>query len=593
MFLRTPMHLVVALATATALLPAAPAVARPAEPPPTGGAVTSFLVGARTPTGARTARATDPARLTDDLAAVGRDTGARLTVVRVLATGDLLVRADRPLPTGTARAVLDRLRQRADVTWARPDTRVRPAVTDAPDDTRWDDQWDLHDPLGGVYAEPAWATGADGSGVTVAVLDTGVTAHHDLAANLVPGYDFVSHPADARDGDGRDPDATDQGDWEEPGDCGETFRPSSWHGTHVAGTIAARRDDGAGVAGLAPAARIQPVRVLGRCGGTTADMVDAIVWASGGEVPGVPANPTPARVLNLSLGASVSCDPATQAAIDQAVARGVSVVVSAGNSGADAANYSPAGCAGVVTVAASTVTGERAGYSNFGAAVEIAAPGGDRTRGVLSTVNTGRTVAEGDGWAEYTGTSMAAPHVAAAAALLLHRRPDLTPAQLTALLRSTARPTAYPQECGCGSGVLDVDLAVRAATGRPGDTTRLVLSAGAQPGVPLIDERGVHLAGTLSRLGAGLPDWDPAGQRMRRVDPPTGPYRVVLTVPAGTELEYKYTLGDWTHVEQAYTDSDAGCFDIDNRRLTVAAAGTVQTVRDRTVGFRGVWPCDR
>uniref|UniRef100_UPI00157BE7A3 S8 family serine peptidase n=1 Tax=Micromonospora maritima TaxID=986711 RepID=UPI00157BE7A3 len=121
-------------------------------------------------------------------------------------------------------------------------------------------------------ADAAWAGGADGAGVTVAVLDTGVTRHHDLAGRLLPGYDFVSAPDDARDGDGRDPDATDQGDWAEAGDCGPDFRPSSWHGTHVAGTVVAR-DEG-GVTGLAPGARVQPVRVLGRCGGTTADLVD-------------------------------------------------------------------------------------------------------------------------------------------------------------------------------------------------------------------------------------------------------------------------------------------------------------------------------
>ncbi|MFC4150141.1 S8 family serine peptidase [Micromonospora mangrovi] len=587
MSIRTPMHLVVAVVAAT-LLPAVPAAAAPAPPPGTTG-TSSFLIGPASPA-ARRGVAPDPGRLADDLAAVGRATGQRLTVARVLATGDLLVRADRSLAPATTAAVLDRLRRRADVGWAAPEARLRADAT--PDDTRWTDQWDLHDPLGGVYAEPAWDTGADGAGVTVAVLDTGVTRHRDLAAHLVPGYDFVSSAADARDGDGRDPDATDQGDWTEPGDCGDRFRPSSWHGTHVAGTIAAGRDNGTGIAGLAPGARIQPVRVLGRCGGSTADLVDAIAWASGGNVPGVPENPTPARVLNLSLGAPGACDPATQAAVDGAVARGVTVVVSAGNAGADAADYTPASCAGVVTVAASTLTGERAGYSNRGTDVDLAAPGGDQEHGVLSTVDTGTTVAEGDGYAAYAGTSMAAPHVAAAAALLLSRRPDLTPAELTGLLTRTARPTARPDECRCGAGVLDVDLALRAATGDAGDTTRLLLQVGVRPGDPTVDRAGVHLAGTLGRLGTGLPDWDPAALPMRRVDP-TGPYRTVLTVPSGTELEYKYALGDWAHVEQDYTDSDAGCFDIANRRLTADAAGTVQVVRDLTGSFRGVWPCDR
>ncbi|SBT40273.1 S8 family serine peptidase [Micromonospora auratinigra] len=582
---RTPMHLAVAVAAVTALLPTVPAVA--ADRPPGAATTSSFLVGAQRPS---TARSTDPTRLTDDLAAVGRATGARLTVDRVLATGDLLVHADRPLPRTTTEAVLSRLRARADVAWATPAARLAPDQT--PDDPSFAAQWDLTDPVGGVYAEPAWDSGADGSGVTVAVLDTGVTHHRDLAGALLPGYDFVSSAADARDGDGRDPDATDPGDWAEAGDCGPAFRASSWHGTHVAGTIAATRDNATGIAGLAPGARIQPVRVLARCGGSIADLVDAIVWASGGTVPGVPDDPTPARVLNLSLGAPGACDPATQAAIDGALARGVSVVVSAGNAGADAANFTPASCAGVITVAASTTMGERAGYSNRGTSVALAAPGGDHEHGVLSTVDTGRTTPEGDGYAEYAGTSMAAPHVAAAAALLLGQRPDLAPAELTGLLTGTARPPVSPADCRCGAGVLDVDLALRAATGHPGDTTRVLVQVGVRPGDPEIEQPGVHLAGTLDRLGTGLPDWDPGAYPLRRVDT-TGPYRTVLTVPAGTELEYKYTLGDWDHVEQAYTDSDAGCVDVDNRRLTAGPAGTTQVVADLTGSFRGVWPCRR
>ncbi|PGH44675.1 hypothetical protein COO58_09750 [Micromonospora sp. WMMA1996] len=563
-----------ALPLAVVVLAAVPTPA-PAAAGPSPAAAPTFLVRP----------AAGPAALADDLAAVGRVDGVRLTVRRTLATGDLLVRADHALPARGAAALLERLRARADVAWAGRETRLRADTDPVPPVA-----WDLHDPVGGVYADAAWATGADGAGVTVAVLDTGVTRHHDLAGRLRAGYDFVSAPDDARDGDGRDPDATDQGDWAEPGDCGPEFRPSSWHGTHVAGTVAAR-DEG-GVAGLAPGARVQPVRVLGRCGGTTADLVDAIVWAAGGRVPGVPDNPTPARVLNLSLGAPGPCDPATQAAIDDAVARGATVVVSAGNAGADAAQQTPASCAGVLTVAASTVDGERAGYSNRGTAVELAAPGGDREHGVRSTVDTGRTVPEGDGWAAYAGTSMAAPHVSAAVALLLDRRPDLRPAETSALLTATARPSARPDECRCGAGVLDVDLALRAATGRPGTTTRLLVRAGVRPGEPTVENAGVRLAGTLSRLGTGLPDWDPSGVPLRPVDR-TGPYRTVLTVPAGTELAYKYTLGDWAHVEQTWTDSDAGCVDVADRTVTAGAPGTVQVVADLTTGFRGVPPCDR
>src|SRR5690606_15464034 len=158
------------------------------------------------------------------------------------------------------------------------------------------------------------------------VLDTGYADHNDLDANIVPGYDFIIDEAVAGDGDGRDGDAHDPGDW-------YGGYASSWHGTHVAGTVAAVTDNGAGLAGVAYKAKVQPVRVLGHGGGYTSDIADAIVWASGGTVDGVPANENPAEVLNLSLGGDGSCaqDPVTQEAIDGAIERGVTVVVAAGN----------------------------------------------------------------------------------------------------------------------------------------------------------------------------------------------------------------------------------------------------------------------
>ncbi|MCI4065957.1 S8 family serine peptidase [Micromonospora sp. R77] len=580
MSIHTPMHLVVAVAAT--LLPAVPAVATPAPPPGTTG-TSSFLIGPAT------RRGVAPGRLADDLAAVGRATGQRLTVTRVLATGDLLVRADRPLAPATSAAVLDRLRRRADVGWAAPEARLHADAT--PDDTRWAEQWDLHDPLGGVYAGPAWDTGADGAGVTVAVLDTGATTHHDLAAHLVPGYDFVSSAADARDGDGRDPDATDQGDWAEPGDCGDRFRPSSWHGTHVAGTIAATRDNGTGIAGLAPGARIQPVRVLARCGGSTADLVDAIVWASGGTVPGVPDNPTPARVLNLSLGAPGACDPATQAAVDGAVARAW-----------------PWSCPPATPVPTPPTTPRPAARacSPWRPAPALASrrptPTGVRTSNSPPPAGTTSTACSPPStpappWPRATATPRTPAPAWRHRTWPPPRRCCSTPPRPRPRRADRAahphRPAhRRPRRLPLGAGVLDVDLALRAATGHPGDTTRVLLQVGVRPGDPAIDGPGVHLAGTLDRLGTGLPDWDPGAYPLHRVDA-TGPYRTVLTVPGGTELEYKYTLGDWAHVEQDYTDSDAGCFDIDNRRLLAGPAGTTQVVADLTGSFRGVWPCRR
>ena len=167
---------------------------------------------------------------------------------------------------------------------------------------------------------------------------------------------------------------------------------SSWHGTHVSGTIGAVSDNGIGVAGINQNSKIQPLRVLGKCGGYTSDIADAIRWSAGLPVSGIPNNnPTPDRVVNISLGGSGACDSVTQSAINAAVAAGTVVVVAAGNSTSDASNFTPANCDNVITVAATGHTGSRAYYSNYGTSVEIAAPGGDAQLGktILSTLNAG------------------------------------------------------------------------------------------------------------------------------------------------------------------------------------------------------------
>ena len=162
----------------------------------------------------------------------------------------------------------------------------------------------------------AWDV-STGSGSTVAVIDTGITAHLDLDANVLPGYDFVSDATAARDGNGRDSNAQDQGDWYAAGECGQTAAAnSSWHGTHVSGTVAAVAGNSTGVAGVAPTAKVVPVRVLAKCGGSLSDIADAIIWAAGGTVSGIPANANPAKVINMSLGGSGACGTTYQAAID-------------------------------------------------------------------------------------------------------------------------------------------------------------------------------------------------------------------------------------------------------------------------------------
>src|SRR6185436_8536796 len=287
--------------------------------------------------------------------------------------------------------------------------------------------------------------------------------------NILQGYDFISDTFVSNDGNGRDTDASDPGDWINPGECGPgdpaAFEASSWHGTHVSGTIAARTNNSLGVAGVAFNARVIPARVLGKCGGFTSDIADAIVWTSGGVVSGVTTLTNPAKVLSISLGGSGSCGTTTQNAINSARSRGASVIVAAGNSNANSANFTPANCSGVVTVAAVGRNGGKASYSNFGATVEVAAPGGSGgANSVLSTLNAGTTTPGADSYALYNGTSMATPHVSGVVALMLSVKPTLTPDQVTSILQSTAR--AFPATCSqCGSGIVNASAAVDAAIG--------------------------------------------------------------------------------------------------------------------------------
>jgi serine protease len=286
----------------------------------------------------------------------------------------------------------------------------------------------------------------------------------------VAGYDFITSPAIGNDGEGRDASALDPGDGVDVDECGSGMPAldSSWHGTHVAGTIAAVTNNGIGGAGVAPGAKVQPVRALGKCGGFTSDIADAIIWASGGNVPGVPANHTPARVINLSLGGSGSCDLTTQLAIDNARSRQAVVVVAAGNSNSDAGNFSPASCNGVISVGAVGRGGARAFYSNYGASVDVSAPGGDMRAdatggGIYSTFNAGKREPGADAYAYDQGTSMAAPHVSGVVALMLARNPALTPDAVEAALQASSRPLPVPCSLGCGSGLVDARAAVQAA----------------------------------------------------------------------------------------------------------------------------------
>nr|WP_218848508.1 S8 family peptidase [Xanthomonas sp. JAI131] len=349
-------------------------------------------------------------------------------------------------------------------------------------------QWHLNSATGGINSPAAWDV-SKGDGVVVAVLDTGILPNHpDVAVNLLQGYDFISDAETSRrPTDARVPGALDYGDWvENDNECyaGSLAEDSSWHGSHVAGTVAEATNNGVGMAGVAPNATVLPVRVLGKCGGYLSDIADAITWASGGTVAGVPANANPAEVINMSLGGSGTCDTLYQDAINSAVARGTTVVVAAGNSAGNAANFRPASCANVIAVGATRITGGIAYYSNYGAAVDLSGPGGggsvDGNPGGFVWQN-GYTGATTPTSGNYTymgmgGTSMASPHVAAVAALVQSAviaagNAPLTPAALETLLKQTARPfpVSIPTSTPIGTGIVDAKAALDKALEVPCD----------------------------------------------------------------------------------------------------------------------------
>ncbi|MDO5505182.1 MAG: S8 family peptidase [Pseudoxanthomonas suwonensis] len=395
--------------------------------------------------------------------AQGRAIGLRHE--RRLSVGADVIRPTRKLDRVEAEQLMRQIATDPDVEYVELDLRMYPTLT--PNDTHYGVQYGYGSGAGGMRADQAWDK-ATGTGIVVAVLDTGITNHSDLNANVLPGYDFISDASRARDGNGRDSNPRDEGDWITANQCGGSHaaQNSSWHGTHVAGTVAAVTNNSRGVAGTAPNARIVPVRVLGACGGSSSDIADAIVWASGGSVSGVPTNQNPAEVINMSLGSSVpaTCSMTYQSAINGAVNRGTVVVTAAGNSNTTA-NHPPGNCPNVINVAATTETGSRASFSNYGSRIHVSAPG-DR---IASTVNTGSTTPSSEGYSYMSGTSMAAPHVAGVVALIQSAASTpRSPSQILQILQSTAR--ALPGACsgGCGAGIVNAKAAVDAVSGGGG-----------------------------------------------------------------------------------------------------------------------------
>jgi serine protease len=397
--------------------------------------------------------------------------GVHVVGTRAMATGAQVVALDRPLDLADAERLAADVAAQPGVLYAMPD-RLAHALRVANDEFATGLGYLRNGPTS-IHANAAWDVTRGSPRVTVAVVDTGIRPHADLAGRILPGYDFIFDPGTSNDGDGRDPDASDAGDYatESTPDC--PAHPSSWHGTAVSGVIAADTNNQLWTAGIDWYARILPVRVLGKCGGYLSDIADGIAWAAGVAVPGVPANPTPAQVINLCLGGTHGCDQAYQDAIDAALARGITraIVVAAGNDGADSSGTAPANCAGVISVASTTSTGNLTRYSNFGPLITVSAPGGQYnpragTEGIVVLTNAGTLAPGADSFKVDGGTSLAAPMVSGTVSLMLSLAPDLGAAQVHDILVATAQPFVAGSTCStaiCGAGTVNADAAVRAA----------------------------------------------------------------------------------------------------------------------------------
>ncbi|HVK56819.1 MAG TPA: S8 family peptidase, partial [Burkholderiales bacterium] len=442
--------------------------------------------------------------------------GAHLLPVRAAGEQTQIVRLTHPMPLADVQKITEKLQQDPTVLYAEPDRRKHAQAT--PTDPRYAQQWYLFESMGGINAPSAWDITTGSSSIVVAVIDTGVIrTNPDLQSRLLQGYDFIGSDNDltrsdgdsgtlfatANDGNGRDNDPSDPGNWIAVGEAGvspfeDCTQPedSSWHGTHVTGILGAAANNGFGIAGIDWNARILPIRALGKCGGYTSDIMDAARWAAGITVPGVPNNPTPAHVINLSLGGSGSCSAFEQGTINQILSTTNvrAIVTSAGNGGGSASNKSPGNCANVINVGATDRDGNLPAYSNRGLAVAISAPGGnDNTSsfngsGIISTSNCGETspilsaaacsnagdqLATGSPYIAFffVGTSAATPQVSGAVSLMLAVNPTLSASDIYFILRGAARAFPGGSNCSpslCGAGILDVSAAVREAARRQG-----------------------------------------------------------------------------------------------------------------------------
>jgi len=329
-------------------------------------------------------------------------------------------------------------------------------------------QWYLNG-KNGISMPTAWKYSKGDGDKVVAVIDTGIRSHQQIdkaltrnADGSIYGYDFVSELANAADGDGED---------SNPNDEGDSSGGNSFHGTHVAGIIAAEHDF-LGSAGIAPNVKLLPIRALGKDGGTISDLVKAVNWAAGVKISGVPQNRYPVSVINLSLGAKevVSCTGGYASIFDAAIAKGITVIAAAGNESRASLSF-PGNCNGVVTVVATQALGDRASYSNYGAGALISAPGGEFNIGSTESPDSRGGIISS--WVDASnlpsyrlseGTSMATPVVSGIVALMYSMQPNITPARVRAILQDSVRPFAPTSNCaiigGCGAGIINAQLAL-------------------------------------------------------------------------------------------------------------------------------------
>jgi len=613
----------------------APAVwrAAPALPPVAGEVIVQFRDGAPLLRGAAAADTAAARQLRAERLAARL--GHRLASGEGLGPRTQVLRAEGE----DAAALAARLAADPDVLWAEPNHRRRrlsaadapapfvptdPLFTSGPPVNRAlqrggpvAGQWYLRAPtaefVSGIDMPAAWARTRGREDMVVAVLDTGVRFEHpDLGratqgGRLLPGYDFVSDSIVANDGDGRDADPTDPGDWVSSadrvnqrsrfGDC--DVAGSSWHGTATASLVAAAAD-GAGMVGAAPGVRVLPVRVLGKCYGTDADIIAGMRWAAGLPVDGVPANPHPARVINLSLGSTGSCGAAYQAAVDEITAAGTLVVAAAGNSAGGPVGV-PGNCRGVLTVLALRHVGTKVGFSDLGPQIGIAAPGGncvDIGPGdaclypILAATNTGAQGPVASAWTDSfdftVGTSFSSPLVAATAGLMLSQQPALRPDEVRTRLQATARPfpttgadngtdptpvtacvaprsdvvqlQCYCTTTLCGAGMLDAGAAVAAADA-------LLARIAVTPAAPLAGQ-AVSVSAAESLAAPGGPPI--TGWAWSVVGPGAGVSAFTSATNAPTASVLPTAAGRFT-LRLSVTDSGGASASVD-REVVVAAA---------------------